>query len=491
MKPYLPLTVLVFTGILLPACDDTAEPGKSESIPIDVNFEKETLSFFENDPGNTIVLRLDKPAADAGVVSLAVTSKQLSEFNFRPAVTDGTLMLTVNKGATAVTFEVLPVDNDRLDGEKQIDFRIASVTEGMQAGTRARLAAVWNDNDTPAKVSFREASSMIAENSGDGMAVALSLSHPAPQDGVIVLKLSSDNVVYGEHFTTTPKADNSTLRFDVVKGARELTFTILPVDNDRYQMERLLTLTITDVSGGVEKGGAISHTIRIADDELAGKPKGYTTAGVAWGDKKVLLYDEDGRISGTYWEQHTPDKATGTDTYHYDDAGALVEVTSSLGTSEKYIREGGKVVRSEAYKNGSMRRYTHYGYDAAGNIGEAMVYYAQKEGGFALSLVFVYLYHSDGNLYKELSYAPADDPEDLVLLTTDTYDHYLDVPNAFGLAIIPTQSIQKKLPASFIHVTTDVTLNYTFSYEFLPDGRPSKRSIQGPGTAESSTYEYY
>jgi hypothetical protein len=170
----------------------------------------------------------------------------------------------------------------------------------------------------------------------------------------------------------------------------------------------------------------------------------------------------------------------------------LDKIVKSSGRVVSYIREGGKIVKSEEHVGDVVKRYTLFGYDQANNVGETAIYDRQPDGSLVHSLHFVYLYHANGNVYKKLAYYPVGtDPDDFVLLSTDTYEQYLTTPNKFGIEILPGKSIQPNLPATYTHQNGDQILNYTLSYEFLPDGLVKSRTVVGQGGGETTQYNYY
>jgi hypothetical protein len=125
-----------------------------------------------------------------------------------------------------------------------------------------------------------------------------------------------------------------------------------------------------------------------------------------------------------------------------------------------------------------------------GNIGEVAVHHRQPDGSFIFTLDFVYLYYTDGNLYKKMTYSPVENGEPL-FLSTDTYEYIADSVNPFPIEIVYGQPAQSKLPSMFRHQLEGNSYEFAYSYEYLPDGRPSSRTVTGPGTRETARYVYY
>ncbi len=109
------------------------------------------------------------------------------------------------------------------------------------------------------------------------------------------------------------------------------------------------------------------------------------------------------------WQQASPGASGGLYTYHYDGNGNLIKSTDNPFQETVYTWEGNKIIKSERIKNGELQEYKLYGYDDAGNVGEITEYNKQANGDFVMSFIFVYLYHSDGNIYKRLVYYPGEE----------------------------------------------------------------------------------
>ena len=107
-------------------------------------------------------------------------------------------------------------------------------------------------------------------------------------------------------------------------------------------------------------------------------------------------------------------------------------------------------------------------------------------------MLFGYLYFTDGNLYKQFSYAPSPNGEEPILLSTRTYEGYIDSANPFPMVeILPTVKTQSKLPSSFRVEEGGVDLAYNLSYEFGNDGLLKKRTARSAQATEVAVYIYY
>jgi len=486
----LPFAALL-TVLFVTSCDDETENGSVVQRGF-VEFEKSELSLSENIEKTSITVILDKQAADAGELQIRASSSNIEMFKFEPAAVDGVIRLSFLKGQSNISFDVAPIDNDLLDGDKTLDFTISSVTPGYDIGPKRSITTVWADDEGPAQVSFVHKESQGRENGAEGYPITISLSHVAKADGIVTVSIHSGDAAYGTHFTTAPAATNGIITIEVEQGKNQAIFNVFPLDNELYHAERSISYTIVSAEGGLEKGENLQHDFKITDDELEGHGKGYEVAGGGWRYKKRYDYNEDGTISKVYWDQYTPGHLGGIYSYVYNGAGTLQKIIHSSVREEIFLREGDRIVKSEVYTNNVLTKYTLYGYDGAGNVAEAAVHYRQPDGKLVLSLLFVYLYHIDHNVYKVLTYTIPAGSDDQVLIGTKTFDNYVDVENPFPMVdILPGHKAQNKLPASYRVEENDVDITYQFTYQYSDDGKPLVRTATSPGGSETASYEYY
>ncbi|UZR96548.1 hypothetical protein [Chondrinema litorale] len=157
-----------------------------------------------------------------------------------------------------------------------------------------------------------------------------------------------------------------------------------------------------------------------------------------------------------------------------------------------YYQEGGRIVKSETIKNGEVTEYSEFDYDYAGNLGAKAIYYLQEDGEFKLVFIFIYLYYTDGNLYKQLTYIPQETEDDYLLISTQTYETYSDKINPFPTyEIIPGISTQKQLPNSYRVEENGYDLLYNFTYSFDENGTVKSRTASSGNSSESTVYAYY
>lgn len=80
--------------------------------------------------------------------------------------------------------------------------------------------------------------------------------------------------------------------------------------------------------------------------------------------------------------------------------------------------------------------------------------------------------------------------ENLSLISTVTYENYLDVENPFPLEILPNVNSQPKLPGNYREEANGSNTLFNFTYELDDQGRPLKRTATSNMGSEVTTYSY-
>jgi hypothetical protein len=483
----LPLMTLLTFSIV--SCEDETEAVVKPGL---AQFETSELSFSENSETKNVIVLFNKQASAAGEVMLQISSASMDKFQFNPGAVDGRILLSFSKGESQVSFEITPLNNDVVDGNKTVSFTILSISPGYEIGANKTLAIKCVDDESPARADFVASEGELHEDGGSGRPVTIIFSRETKAPGTLRLSIQSDDATYGTHFITDPPALDGIITLAVQEKKGSVSFIVSPVNDMLYDAGRTIKYSIVEAEGGVEKGGVLEHNMKIIDDELLGTGKGYEIIAGSWRYKKRYEYNEDGTISKVYWDQQTPGHSGGVNNYVYNSTGQLEKIIRSSVREEFFLRENGRIVRSEEYTNNVLTKYMLYGYDDAGNVAESAVHYRQPDGSLKLSLIFVYLYHLDHNVYKVLGYSVSDESDDPVLISTKTFDHYYDVENPFPMVdILPGQKAQNKLPSSYRVEENGHDIVYGFTYQYSGEGRPLTRTATSSSGQEVAYYEYY
>lgn len=479
-------------AILFSCNDDETGDNPPSGSPVIVQFEDDA-TISENAGLTKVTLTFNKPAPKDGTVIIEVTTDSPNDFQTEPAIEDDLIKFTVSEGDEGIDLAITPINNQVLDGNKEIELKLIEVSEGYTLGDKKSATITITDDEAAVSASFASDSSGVLENNDAGEVVLIELSASASAEGKIIVQLTE--VPAGLVLNTEPALDfNNKLELTVPLGATEVSFIVVPNNDELLKGHKTVKFNIVDTEGGVEKGATLSFEISIQDDELVGKPRSYESVGGGWRFKETYEYDEQGRVAEVYWEKATPVLSTGTNTYTYANNGLIESIkrSNTPDIDELFHQENGRIVKSEEIANGVVSQYTLYDYDDAGNVSGSAIHYRQQSGEYKLGLIFVYLYFTNGNIYKQLGYAPVENSEDPEQVSSRTYDHYMDVNNPFPMiSVIPNVVMQHQLPALFILEEGGGEYSYDISYEFLDNGLPSARTISGTGGTEITNYTYY
>lgn len=479
--------------ITLSACNDdlNEETVGPDDGNIAVQFQVSELVIAENAAARPVILQLTSSAIQDGELTIDVSALS-DKVELKPAAIDGILHLAVTRGDEFISFSINPVDNQIIDGDLEMSFRLESATKGLEIGTKRSIKAIIVDDEIPVTASFRSVAGKASENNHTGTSVTVELSGAAPGIGSLVLSFESDRLTYGTHYTTIPPAIDGSLTLPVPVGAHQVSFAVLPVDDALFNGDRALIVTLESAAGSVSKGAQNNKTITIADDELATKTKGYSISAGGWSLTREYSYNEDGTLARINWQKRTPTLSEGVIKYEYDSNGKVIKRIDNPVDEVFYRWEGNQIIKEETYRDGVLKQVNTYGYDAAGNIGEVGFHYRQEDGSFSLSLLFVYLYHNDGNIYKRLAYAPKSDSDEYTLLSTQTYEFYLDITNPFSMVeVLPNVQSQPRLPLTYRVEEGGKDIHYRFFYEFDDKGRPTQRQASSSVGSETAYYHYF
>lgn len=487
--------ILALFGIALLSCeDDPVIDGGGGSVA-KIQFETAAKELDESASESTVVLQFSKPAAADATISLKAGDGYENTLNTAPAIENGFINLQVNKGDVSAEIKLSPVDNTVQSGNKVLTLSLHNLPSLFASGVNTILTITVKDDDTTSPLSvanFQNQENALEESNATGLEYTIQLSEAVTADSQIKIKWESENATYGVHFVTEPAAEGSLMTLPVSTGATAVTFVVKPVDNDVITGEGNVTFTIYQTEGSVTKGDNLEQALTIKDEELDKKPRGYEITSAHTTAKRFFEYDAQGRISKVQWENFTGMTSQGTDTYFYDGNDNLIKINKHAYLDVMYHWSEGRIVKSEEVSEGVVKSYTEYAYDEAGNIGGVVTYHRQPDGEYIKGLFTIYLYHLDGNLYKSLTYQDSNDPEEPTLISTRTYENYLDVSNPFPMTeVIPGIRSQTKLATTYNVQEAGVDLTYNLQYEYREDGLPAKRVATATGDVQTAVYYYY
>jgi len=491
--------LFLFTSMaFLAGCQKSKDMTVPATSQVAIEFKSTHLLVQENETNRVIEILLDKPASKDGMVKLSIDSIQQTRFTTEPALVNGQINLPISKNQGSAAVKIIPVNNSAYDGNQLLVMTLSNPTEGFRLGQKKSLAFTLADDDTSGNplaksvANFPTKEIKISETKSEGETLTIQFSKALEAEGSLEIAIQSPHAIYGTHFLSRPAAVNGKIILHPAIGNNAASITIVPVNNSIINGDFGINLTIANTSGSIQKGTELNHTVKIADDELTNKPKGYATSGGGWGLQKLYEYNEAGDIKQVHIETSAPANSTRIETYFYNAQKQIVKINTHPQIDMVFTWTNGKITKSETIDHGITNKYTLFEYDNFGNVSGAANYYRQPNGQFKLGSLMGYLYFTDRNLYKSLYYIPKEGSDDYTLISTRTYEGYIDAENPFPMVDIhPAVKTQRKLPSSYRIEENGADLRYNFTYEFRNDGLVSKRIATGSQTSETATYLYY
>lgn len=491
------MTFAFFSMCLIISCDDEVNLIQQEVEEVSVQFNSVSLTVNESAEEQDILISFDKPVSTSGILSLSISNTEPSRFTMEPAITDGRISLSVLPNQESALIKIRPINNSMEDEDYEFTITISATSQYFITGENKTVAVKLSDDDASVPehkpiANLIQIDKNISEANALGKTFSIKLSEKLEIPGTIEVLAESPKAIYGTHFITEPEATNGSIILTPAIGSEEVLLTVIPIDNSIITGDLKILFTIMGTTGSIRKGDELTHALIVQDDELAGKPKGYEVSGGQWGLKKTYEYDELGRVQYVHIEKFSPATSFYTETYHYNADGTLQKINTYPLKDIQFTWTNGRITKSESIDNGVLKEYVEYEYDEHGNISGTANFFRQPDGQFKLSFINVYLYYADGNLYKSQTYIPSEAPGEYSLVSTSTFEAYINETNPFPMVeIIPTVKTQSKLPTMYSVEANGVTLEYTITYEFQSDGKVSKRIARVGNLSETSNYLYY
>ncbi|WP_162555752.1 lamin tail domain-containing protein [Reichenbachiella versicolor] len=151
------VALLAMVVIGLVSCNDGDDGGSNEVTPEDIQvaFATSEVSVNENDT-DPVSVKISLNAAAVADISAKIKVEngdgtEDSNYTLTPAPSDGIVSVDIAQGEKEATFSFAPVNNDQIDGDKQVNFTLTSV-EGLKVLETATKFVVKIKDDETAKV---------------------------------------------------------------------------------------------------------------------------------------------------------------------------------------------------------------------------------------------------------------------------------------------------------------------------------------------------
>lgn len=262
--------------LMLPACqeDDKQIP------PSEIQFRLSLQNITEGDEA-TIVLTLDKPSPVNVSIELTLETNAIYDQHFvtDPGGDNNSVFLNVSKGQESVDLKVTSINNTKYEGARFIIFKLQALADGLRLGAATTCTLIIGDDEGPSVANFALNSALLKEKDANGIVVLIPLSAPARGEGRVTVFLDAGQAVDKINFTIDRELDNNAISLNVLPNATSVSFKVFPVDNDLSTGNFVLSFSIAEVSGVVQKGNGLRYSLTLLDDELPSVAKFAMSAG--------------------------------------------------------------------------------------------------------------------------------------------------------------------------------------------------------------------
>jgi RHS repeat-associated protein len=218
-----------------------------------VAFAVATASVGEAAAPIAIQIVLDRPSVDAVTVPMTVSGTATSGSDYQALVAS----VTVPAGATTAAIALAPLDDQIHEGDETVVLALGAPT-GATLGALTTHTATILDNDAIPSVAFGPVPASISE-AGAPLGIAVRLSH-ATVDAVSVTLLGGGSATAGADYQNLPTA------LTIPAGSLETVLTLTPIDDQVYEGDETVALTLANPAGAV-LGAPATAAVTISDDD--------------------------------------------------------------------------------------------------------------------------------------------------------------------------------------------------------------------------------
>ena len=272
-----------------------------------VDFETETASIAENSTSNLVLnFTFDQATTNGGSITVSGSGDAVYGTDYTIAGEDASnFTIDVPAGATSASFELMPIDNTTFDADKMLTFEVTEVTGGLSIGTVNTIeVTIVNDDAAPNPViDFSNANPSSFTEADGTVTLSFVLSEATSTESTVTITADGSAAV-GTDYTLN---GSSTSPYDLVipAGATSASINLELVDDTATEDDEAITLTITNITGGLGAGVDLQQQTYTLTDNDAVTPYSFAEdfeSGSSLADLgfQVVLIDQDFSDSKTF-----------------------------------------------------------------------------------------------------------------------------------------------------------------------------------------------
>jgi hypothetical protein len=171
-------------------------------------------------------------------------------------------VLTFNDGETQKSFQVTILDDSVYEGDETVLLALSNPTGGAALGSPVNAVLTISDPEdvSAGSLQFSQAAYSVQE---DGATATIQVTRSGVTDGQVAVSYATGNgtAVSGSDYQTT----NGVLTFDA--GETQKSFQVTILDDNVYEGDETVTLSLSNPSGGATIGTPSEATLTITDEE--------------------------------------------------------------------------------------------------------------------------------------------------------------------------------------------------------------------------------
>ncbi|WP_158269114.1 Calx-beta domain-containing protein [Kordia periserrulae] len=234
-----------------------------------VAFESATLAIQENaTSATTINIPFDQETTNGGTITIETTGDAVLGTDYTiVGQTATTFTLTVPANATTASFDIQAIDNTVFEADKSIIFTVTEVSGGLSIGTIPQLTvSIENDDSPPNPLIDFDASNTTSYNEDAGT-ITVNFTLSGTTTAAATIQLTTSGTTDASDFNFGGSTANP-YSFTIPAGSSTGSVAITITDDATVEMDEILTLEITNVSGGLDAGVNLQQqTITITDND--------------------------------------------------------------------------------------------------------------------------------------------------------------------------------------------------------------------------------
>jgi len=242
-----------------------------------------TLTIIDNDPAGSVafsspVFTVNENGTPVSSVAVTRTNGTASGVTVIVTLSNGTatapndfsnsnIKLSFGSGETIKTFNIPIVDDNLYEGNETINLTLFNPTGGGILGSQRTAVVTIQDNDTlisSGSLAFSESTYKVNENGAPVKAITITRTGGSNGAVTVLVTPSNNTAIAPNDFS------NSKITLSFASGETSKTLNIPIVDDNLYEGEETLNLTLSNPTAGSILGSQKTALLTITDNETIG-----------------------------------------------------------------------------------------------------------------------------------------------------------------------------------------------------------------------------